>query len=58
MRTDSHEERIGVFLDYENLAIGARESLGLIKFKCFSMLIESLNFYVISSDDIFIVIRH
>ena len=32
MRTDSHEERIGVFLDYENLAIGARESLGLKRF--------------------------
>ncbi len=32
MRTDSHEERIGVFLDYENLAIGARDSLGLKRF--------------------------
>ncbi|MBC8364427.1 MAG: NYN domain-containing protein [Actinobacteria bacterium] len=32
MRTDSAEERIGVFLDYENLAIGARESLGLKRF--------------------------
>ena len=32
MRTDSHEERIGVFIDYENLALGARESLGLKRF--------------------------
>ena len=32
MRTDANEERMGLFLDYENLAIGARESLGLKSF--------------------------
>ncbi len=26
---DDHEERIGLYLDYENLAIGARENLGI-----------------------------
>ncbi len=32
MRTDANEERMGLFLDYENLAIGARDSLGLKRF--------------------------
>jgi uncharacterized LabA/DUF88 family protein len=32
MRADSAEERIGVFVDYENLAIGARDNLGLKRF--------------------------
>jgi len=29
---DEHEERIGLYLDYENLAIGARENLGVSHF--------------------------
>ncbi|MDG2906656.1 MAG: NYN domain-containing protein, partial [Acidimicrobiales bacterium] len=32
MRTDDNEERIGLFLDYENLAIGARQDLGMKRF--------------------------
>lgn len=32
MRNDASEERMGLFLDYENLAIGARQSLGLKRF--------------------------
>ena len=32
MRNDMSEERIAIFLDYENLAIGARENLGQRRF--------------------------
>ena len=32
MGTHHDEERIGVFLDYENLAIGARQDLGIDRF--------------------------
>ena len=32
MRTDDNEERIALFLDYENLAIGARKDLGMARF--------------------------
>jgi uncharacterized LabA/DUF88 family protein len=32
MRADENEERIAVFVDYENLAIGARQDLGIARF--------------------------
>ncbi len=32
MRPDENEERIAVFVDYENLAIGARQDLGIARF--------------------------
>jgi len=32
MRPDDNEERIAVFVDYENLAIGARQDLGITRF--------------------------
>ena len=32
MRPDDNEERIALFLDYENLAIGARQDLGITRF--------------------------
>ena len=32
MRPDDNEERIALFVDYENLAIGARQDLGIARF--------------------------